>query len=66
MLYVYAYPDAMQGHRFTDDVAITFATSKEKAVKKFQRYYGDNNLARSVREIDLKRLFSDVCILTDY
>ena len=66
MLYVYAFPNAMDGHLFTDDVAITFATSKENAIKKFQKYYGNKLLPLSVRKIDLWRLFSDVCILTSY
>ena len=33
MIYYFARPNQMTGHRFTDDVAVCFALSKEKARK---------------------------------
>lgn len=38
-LYVYALPNQMQGHKFSDDVAICKAHSKQEALAIFQRLY---------------------------
>ena len=66
-LYVYAKPDVMQGHRFTDDVAITLAWSKKHAYKKFKQLY--NLEMKNIRKISiLGLLFGKLSIevLTDY
>lgn len=39
MIYCFARPNQMKGHRFTDDVAICRALSKKQAIKKFNRLY---------------------------
>ena len=63
MIYYFARPNQMTGHRFTDDVAVCFALSKEKAREKFSRYY--NNVKRTeVKRVDLFTF--GICVLTDY
>ena len=62
-LYVYAEPDAMKDHRFTDDVAITYAASKKWAMRHFMQLYADVT-EDNVNEV---RFNADgVAILTDY
>lgn len=41
ILYAYAEPNQMVDHVFTDDVAITYASSKDEAISKFKVYYGN-------------------------
>ena len=65
MIYCFARPNQMVGHKFTDDVAICFAFSKRKAIEKFSLYY------TKVRPSEVKRvnLFTTcpfISILTDY
>lgn len=61
-LWVYAKANQMEGHRFSDDVAITYAPTKEKAYKKLRQLY----------KIDISEIeevgFNDygIAILTDY
>ena len=65
MIYYFARPNQMVGHRFTDDVAVCFALTKKKAIEKFGLYYA--NVKSS--EVKLLRLFSScpcICVLTDY
>lgn len=65
MIYYFARPNQMIGHRFTDDVAVCFALTKKKAIEKFGLYYA--NVKSS--EVKPLRLFSScpcICILTDY
>ena len=63
MIYYFARPNQMTGHRFTDDVAVCFALSKEKARKKFSMYYA--NVKRTeVKRVDLFTF--GICVLTDY
>lgn len=62
-LYVYAKPDQMEEHRFSDDVAITYADSKEDAFNKFRRLY-QNVAINDIKEVEFN-LFG-VAILTDY
>ena len=38
-LYVYAKADQMVDHRFTDDVALTYAVSRKWAVRHFRQLY---------------------------
>lgn len=61
-LWVYAKPDAMKDHYFSDDVAITYAPNKEVAYMRFKLLY---NLDFSeITEVT----FNDynIAILTDY
>ena len=39
--YVFARPNGMEGHRFTDDVAICKAGSLGEAKRIFSKYYAD-------------------------
>ena len=55
----------MQGHDFTDDVAICKATSKRKAIKKFRALYGRAD-ETNVFEVSFSLNGYDVAILTDY
>ena len=62
-LYVFAVPNAMIDHTFNDDVAITWAATKNEAIAKFCRLYKDVK----DEEVDAVRFGSDgVAILTDY
>lgn len=63
IIYSYTKPNAMQGHRFTDDVAICVAESLDDAIEKFKRFYNDAS-ADNVKQCFFNYL--DVCILTDY
>ena len=62
-LFAFAMADQMTGHKFSDDVAICKAKSKEKAIKKFRKLYelADESNVRRVRHNDY-----GVAILTDY
>ena len=62
-LWSYTKPNQMTGHRFSDDVAITFADTKEEAITYFKQLYS------SVKPLDVKEVFFNdlgVAILTDY
>ena len=63
VLFVYKKPGVMVGHNFTDDVAITYATTKEEAIKKFKEFYSDVN-NENVSEPYFN--YARVAILTDY
>ena len=65
-LYKLCVPDAMQGHRFTDDVAICWAISKKRAIRKFKRLYDydDQTMNTSVSRICFNKW--QIAILTDY
>ena len=62
--YYFARPDQMEGHNFTDDVALCKAWSKKSAIKKFSALYAD------VKDKEVKRINwlqkPMVKILTDY
>ena len=62
-LYEYAFPNAMTGHDYTDDVAICWAKSKKDAVRKFQKLYG---LADETNVSKVSWTDCGVAILTDY
>ena len=63
MIYCLARPDQMKGHKFTDDVAICKAFSKNGAVKKFSKLYTDV----SKKEIFRVKFVKDMpTVLTDY
>lgn len=61
-MFVFARANQMLEHKFTDDVALTRAWTRKRAIKKFNRYYSD------VRKDEVKvvRVVSGVEILTDY
>lgn len=61
-LWVYSKPNAMVGHRYSDDVAIVYASNIEEALNKFRKLYNVN-----LEDIHLV-VFNDydIAILTDY
>ena len=62
-LYVHAAPDVMRGHKFKDDVAITYALNKHDAWQKLERFY------HGITEEDITEPYFNyggVAILTDY
>lgn len=61
-LYFYRKADAMIGHEFTDDVALTFALTKEEAFKKLSKFY--KLTQDEVEEVSFN--FGEVAILTSY
>lgn len=63
MIYCYAKPDALKGHKFTDDVAVVKAISKRSALKKFGYLYDDID-SKDVKRIKINS--KKVTILTDY
>lgn len=62
-LFAFALADQMQGHDFTDDVAICKATTKRKAIKRFRQLYG---LADETNVFEVRFNDYGVAILTDY
>lgn len=66
MIYCFARADQMVGYRFTDDVAICMAISKQKAIKKFSKLYA-NVQEKDVFKVSLIELIKGrVEILADY
>jgi uncharacterized membrane protein YkvA (DUF1232 family) len=63
MIYCYAKPDSLKGHKFTDDVAVVKAMSKRSAQKKFNYLYKDVD-KENIKRIKLS--YNKVTILTDY
>ncbi len=61
-LYAYTRPNAMIGHRYTDDVALTYALNKKQAMEKFSKYYAGVK-PKEVRKVEFT---NGVFILTDY
>ena len=61
-IFVYKKPNAMIGHKYTDDVAITRAANKEEALNKFKQYY-----ICDIEDIE-EVMFNahGIAILTDY
>lgn len=61
-IYYFARADQMEGHKFTDDVAIVWAMSKKSAIRKFSRLYAN------VQEYEVRKVKfgTRVRILTDY
>ena len=61
-LYYFARANQMEGHKFTDDVAIVWAMSKKSAIRKFSVLYAN------VQENEVDKICSltSVRILTDY
>lgn len=70
-LFIYAKANTMDGylqngdcHRFTDDVALCFATSVEEATEIFCRLYDKELVASNVREATFNS--KGICICTDF
>lgn len=61
-LYAFTRPNAMEGHEYTDDAALTYALNKKQAVEKFSEYYADVK-PKEVRKVDF---INGIFILTDY
>ena len=61
-VYYFARANQMEGHKFTDDVAIVWAMSKKSAIRKFSVLYAN------VQENEVDKICSltSVRILTDY
>ena len=61
-LYYFARANQMEGHKFTDDVAIVWAMSKKYAIRKFSVLYAN------VQENEVNKIgsWTSVRILTDY
>ena len=64
--YVFCRPNALVGHKFTDDVAICKAISKNQAITKFSKYYADVKDDEVIKLLSANHLESGVVILTDY
>ena len=65
-LWCYTYPGAMVDHRFTDDVALCFALTKKRAIKKFERLYKIDLMDIKTRVFRPGFNWLGVAILTDY
>ena len=61
-IFIYRKPNAMIGHRYTDDVAIIMTNNKREALTKFKQYYDCN--IKDIEEIRIND--GEVSILTDY
>lgn len=63
-IYCYAKADQMEGHGFSDDVAICMAKDKKTAMRNFKKYYAEVNNS----DVFLVKLDDDnnFAILTDY
>lgn len=64
-LWYFAKAGQMVDHRFTDDVAIVFAATKDGAIRKFQSLYLRVE-EKEVQSISLKKILKRPEILTDY
>lgn len=73
--WVFAKPDQMKGHKFTDDVALCKAASKSEAIRKFKKLYtvveddDVHKLATGKERYDYNdpnASYRDLWILTDY
>ena len=62
-LFVYRKPGVLIKHNYMDDVAITYAKTKEEAMEKFKEFYSDVN-SKNVSEPYFN--YGGVAILTDY
>lgn len=61
-IYYFARAAQMKGHKFTDDVAIVYAMSKESAIKKFSKLYRDVQ----TNEVHKIGFWTRARVLTDY
>lgn len=63
-LYCYSKPSVMEGHRYSDDVAICYADSIEESIRIFSKLYNLSLLVGNVREVKFNDL--GIFIATDY
>lgn len=61
-LFFYRKANAMVGHKYTDDVALTYALTQEEAFNKFKRFY--TLTIDEVEEVSFN--FGGIAVLTDY
>lgn len=62
-LFFYRKANAMVGHEYTDDVALTYALTQEEAFNKFKRFY----TLVTIDEVEEVRFnYGGIAILTDY
>lgn len=61
-IFAYKKSNAMTGHKYADDVAITMATNKEEALIIFKQYYDCD--IKDIEEVEFNT--GRVVILTDY
>ena len=63
-LYCYSKPNVMEGHKYSDDVAICYANSIEESIHIFSKLYDFSLLTGNVKEVK----FNDfgIYIATDY
>lgn len=63
-LFVYAKPNVMTDHNFTDDVAICYANNIDEAVDKFNSMYDIELLKDNVKEANFNNY--GICVCTSY
>ena len=69
--YAFTRPDAMEGHKFTDDVALCRASNFRQAKKIFSEYYADikDDEIRCLavtKDMHKQKKPNSIIILTDY
>lgn len=64
MLFCYSKANAMQGHKYSDDVAICEAKTTEEAIKKFSQLYSLELLKDNVKQVEYNSL--GIFIATEY
>lgn len=62
-LFIYRKSGVLVEHNYMDDVAITYAKTKEEAMEKFKEFYSDVN-SKNISEPYFN--YGEVAILTDY
>lgn len=66
MIWSFSRADQMIGYNFTDDVAITFALTKKRAIKKFSQWYAEVSPKEATCQLKKLLKFDGVAVLTDY
>lgn len=64
MLFCYSKANVMHGHKYSDDVAICEAKTKEEAIKKFSQIYSLELLVGNVKPVEYNSL--GIFIATEY
>jgi hypothetical protein len=65
-MWCYAYPNAMEYHRYTDDAALCFALTRKRAIKKFERLYRIDLNDKKTEIFRVSFNSEGIAILTDY
>lgn len=63
-LFCYSKPNVMEGHNYTDDVALCYAEDINEASKIFEQLYSKELLKGNVEEVSFNSL--GIFIATDY